>query len=191
MSSSLIWKARYLQIPSMLQKAIPSALQCFEAQKPFYRCGGAQRQMCGASAPWYGGSLACGVSDGKANLSSKMISLLYGGGFYNHQCFGPFPLTYGEIADEARLEVLTWIMENTRPESMRPFRNTTNREISEEDKQFVLRIMKLDPRDRPSVQELLLDKWFQNAQFIIAICPTSPADQQSAIDVKRQRGPSK
>lgn len=112
-----------------------------------------------------------------------MISLLYGGGFYifkpdvpadhedydigiltrHHQCFGPFPLTYGEIADEARLEVLTWIMENTRPESMRPFRNTTNREISEEDKQFVLRITKLDPRDRPSVQELLMDAYFQNS----------------------------
>lgn len=111
-----------------------------------------------------------------------MISLLYGGGFYifkpdvsadhedydigiltrHHQCFGPFPLTYREIADEARLEVLTWIMENTPPESMRPFRNTTNREISEEDKRFVLKIMKLDPRARPSVQELLADEWFQD-----------------------------
>ena len=111
-----------------------------------------------------------------------MISLLYGGNFHifkpgvsadhedydigiltrHHQCFGPFPFTYQDIADETRLEVLTWVMENTPPESMRPFRNTTSREINEEDKEFVLKIMKLDPRTRPSPRELLADKWFQS-----------------------------
>jgi serine/threonine protein kinase len=40
------------------------------------------------------------------------------------------------------------------------FSRISEREISTEDKEFVLRIMKLDPRDRPSAEELLEDKWF-------------------------------
>lgn len=43
---------------------------------------------------------------------------------------------------------------------MRPFNFTTTREICEEDNEFVLKIMKLDPRDWPTAQELLEDKRF-------------------------------
>ena len=43
---------------------------------------------------------------------------------------------------------------------MRPFHLTTAREICEADKTFVLKMMKLDPRDRLTAQELLEDKWF-------------------------------
>ncbi|KJX93686.1 serine/threonine protein kinase [Zymoseptoria brevis] len=113
---------------------------------------------------------------------TDLISLLYGGGFHifspgvpveddaydlkilmrHHQCFGPFPISYEEIADEGRLGVLMWIMENTPKESLKPFARTTIREISEEDKKFVLKIMKLDPRDRPTVGQLLEDEWFKH-----------------------------
>lgn len=34
------------------------------------------------------------------------------------------------------------------------------KEICNEDKEFVLKVMKLDPRDRPSAEELLEDSWF-------------------------------
>lgn len=101
-----------------------------------------------------------------------MISLLYGGNLHiskpdvpadhegydmgvlkrHHQCFGTLPFSYQEIADDDRLEVLTWVMENTLSGSMGPFRNTTSREIGNEDQEFLLRIMELDPRKRPSAQ---------------------------------------
>ncbi|KAK1086660.1 hypothetical protein LTR33_001460 [Friedmanniomyces endolithicus] len=114
------------------------------------------------------------------SFGTMMVSLFYGGNFHifkpdvsadhedydikilsrHHQCFGPFPLSYEEIVDGDRLEIITWIMRNTPADSMRPFRNTTGREITEEDKRFVLKIMKLDPRTRPTVEELLADEWF-------------------------------
>ncbi|KMU76590.1 hypothetical protein CISG_05733 [Coccidioides immitis RMSCC 3703] len=55
-----------------------------------------------------------------------------------------------EIADRQRLAVLAWIMQNSPAEKLRPFRLTTTQEIHQEDKEFVLKIMKLDPRDRPT-----------------------------------------
>ncbi len=79
----------------------------------------------------------------------------------NHQFFGPFPLTYQEIADEQALAVLAYAMNGVDPEMMKPFQYVTEREITKEDKAFVLKIMKLDPRDRPSAKELLQDEWFQ------------------------------
>jgi serine/threonine protein kinase len=79
----------------------------------------------------------------------------------HHRCFGPFPDSYKDIADQGRLAALVWIMQNSPPETMKPFHLTTAREISQEDKEFVLKAMKLDPRDRPTAQELLEDKWFQ------------------------------
>lgn len=76
------------------------------------------------------------------------------------RCFGPFPASCDEIASQEQLAVLIWVMQNCSRESMRPFHLTTSREICDEDKRFVLRIMKLDPRDRPCAWELLEDSWF-------------------------------
>lgn len=111
----------------------------------------------------------------------QLISLLYGEGFHifkpdvpvdhdeydmkilmkHHRCFGPFPESYKEIADDERLSVLMWIMQNSPPETLKPFHLTTTREICREDKEFVQRIMKLDPRDRPTANDLLEDIWLQ------------------------------
>lgn len=108
-----------------------------------------------------------------------MISLIYGAHFHifmpdvpvddemyevkilmrQNEFFGPFPPSYVEIAGEDSLESLQWVMENT-VDSLKPFHQVSNREVSEVDKKFLLKIMKLDPRDRPTVQELLADEWF-------------------------------
>jgi serine/threonine protein kinase len=110
----------------------------------------------------------------------QLIDTIYGGGFHimkpdvpighedydykilmrYHQCFGPFPWTYAQIADEDTLKALTWIMHSTPPESLRPFDRTTSHEISEQDKSLIMRIMKLDPRDRPTAASLLEDVRF-------------------------------
>ena len=69
-------------------------------------------------------------------------------------------MSYEEIVDWQRLAVLAWVMQNSSAETLRPFHLTTPREICAQDKKFVLKAMKLDPRDRPSAQELLGNKWF-------------------------------
>jgi serine/threonine protein kinase len=79
---------------------------------------------------------------------------------HQHQWFGPFPISYKEIADKDTQEALLGIMSAVAPEKMKPFQYLSEREICNADKAFVLKIMKLDPRDRPTVKELLQDEWF-------------------------------
>jgi len=43
---------------------------------------------------------------------------------------------------------------------MTPFALVTEREVPREDKEFICRIMKIDPRDRPTAKELLQNAWF-------------------------------
>ena len=46
-------------------------------------------------------------------------------------------------------------------ENRKPFQFLTDEEITIEDKKVLLKVMKLDPRDRPTAKELLRDEWFQ------------------------------
>lgn len=75
------------------------------------------------------------------------------------QFFGPPPRSYKTLADPLRLEILTNICwASGKP---RPFRHATTAEISTADRDFICKIMRLDPRDRPSAQALLLDPWLE------------------------------
>lgn len=78
-----------------------------------------------------------------------------------HRFFGPFPLSYKEIADDETLAILTHVMHGVPREKMKPFERIAEREISKEDKTFILKIMKLNARDRPTARELLEDVWFK------------------------------
>lgn len=51
-------------------------------------------------------------------------------------------------------------MQTIPPERRKLFSRVSEQEISKGDREFVLKIMKLDPRDRPSAAELLQDRWF-------------------------------
>ena len=77
-----------------------------------------------------------------------------------HQWFGPFPISYREIADEDTQEAIIGIMSAVPREKLKPFQFLGEREICNEDKSFILKIMKLDPRDRPVAKEVLRDEWF-------------------------------
>ncbi|PYI01179.1 serine/threonine protein kinase [Aspergillus sclerotiicarbonarius CBS 121057] len=78
-----------------------------------------------------------------------------------HVFFGPYPPSYVDLADEETLAILSYVMDSVPPEKMKPFSRASLREISVEDREFVLRIMRLDPRDRPTARELLGDRWFE------------------------------
>ncbi|KAE8146791.1 serine/threonine protein kinase [Aspergillus avenaceus] len=79
-----------------------------------------------------------------------------------HVYFGPYPPSYSDLADDETLAILSYIMDSVSPTDLRPFTNASKKEISTDDKEFILRIMKLDPRDRPTAKELLDDEWFNS-----------------------------
>jgi hypothetical protein len=56
-------------------------------------------------------------------------------------------VSYEQIGDQKRLAVLGWIKQNALPELMTPFYFAAAQEACEKDKEFVLKTMKLNPRD--------------------------------------------
>ncbi len=72
--------------------------------------------------------------------------------------FGPFPLSYTSLADDDRLDTLTIITESVKKRT--PFEMASSLEIAKDDRDFIRKLMQLDPRDRPSAKELLQDAWF-------------------------------
>lgn len=113
----------------------------------------------------------------------QIISLIYGGDYHMfnpanedvgpdsdayaftslkrmYRVFGPFPRTYQDFAEinPNLLPVINIIHDYGPPE--RPFSRISPMEVSPADKKFISKIMKLDPRDRPTAQQLLDDEWF-------------------------------
>ena len=83
------------------------------------------------------------------------------------QYFGPYPLSYQEIAELDRQSALAHIMNTVRgatsgKDIRKPFYLIREKEISREDRTFLGRMMRLDPRDRPTARELLRDEWFED-----------------------------
>ncbi|MCJ1411532.1 hypothetical protein MMC19_005622 [Ptychographa xylographoides] len=77
--------------------------------------------------------------------------------------FGPVPLSYGEIADSDRLGILDAVINVVTDHNLqKPFALSTDEELSAADRTFLCKIMKLDPRDRPTATELLRDEWFRD-----------------------------
>lgn len=76
--------------------------------------------------------------------------------------FGPWPVTYVDIAPDEKLDVCTYIQNHIRENELhKPFELADDEELTVQDKEFILKIMKLDPRDRPTAKQLLADKWFE------------------------------
>ena len=90
--------------------------------------------------------------DEKDEIYHTMILML--------QCayFGPFPNKYVELADDLTIEHLDGIEGLVAQRGgRRKYRNTLATNMSKETVNFLDKVMKLDPRDRPAPQELLQD----------------------------------
>ncbi|KAL6705599.1 hypothetical protein ACN47E_006546 [Coniothyrium glycines] len=116
------------------------------------------------------------------SFGAVLISLIYGGSFNlfhpevppDHEeyflrvvikiyrFFGPFPASITEVAGEQTLRGILWLIEQIPPEKMTPFSCITEREVCKKDREFILRIMKLDYRDRPTAREILADEWWED-----------------------------
>jgi dual specificity tyrosine-phosphorylation-regulated kinase 2/3/4 len=75
-----------------------------------------------------------------------------------YNSFGPFPPSLAEIIDPDTFKVVLFLNQQGPP--LKPFQRWATTEIPPADNAFIRRILKLDPRDRPTVEELLKDKWF-------------------------------
>lgn len=74
--------------------------------------------------------------------------------------FGPWPLRFDDIMDEDRLAGLVHIMNMVPVQEMRLFRQAPEDEVSREENEFISKIMKIDPLERPTAEQLLKDAWF-------------------------------
>ncbi len=81
----------------------------------------------------------------------------------HHQFFGPFPTSYSEFADQDAIKIIIYAMDSLPREKAKPFQCITEREMTKEDNAFLFKIMKLDPRDRPTAREILQDEWFERS----------------------------
>lgn len=76
--------------------------------------------------------------------------------------FGPFKESFRETAGPERLQfclaAVTYIHENNK---WLQFRLCGDKELTQLDIDFIAKMMKLDPRDRPTAKELLQDAYFK------------------------------
>ncbi|KAL5328463.1 hypothetical protein ACEPPN_001962 [Leptodophora sp. 'Broadleaf-Isolate-01'] len=119
--------------------------------------------------------------------SSELISLIWGFGWHifkpdpkdaepddevypNHVLvkqiayFGPLPLSYFDFLpkEDERWEFIgdatQYIIDH---QKWKPFAQAEDKELAEEDRTFICRVMRLDPRNRPTAEELLQDPWLE------------------------------
>ena len=114
----------------------------------------------------------------------QLIALIYGGDFhilaprdvpFGHEDyeisiltqqfkhFGPVPPKYRELI-EGNQEIdmiIQYLFEKVPRSEMKPFSLVSEKEVLGRDKEFICKIMKMDPRERPTAKELLQDDWFR------------------------------
>jgi serine/threonine protein kinase len=102
-----------------------------------------------------------GMSSGHGEYEFNILMKQY-------KFFGPFPPKYDELLQGNRnIDTIIEYLFNSIPKSeMTPFSQISEREVSKRDKQFICRIMKMDPRDRPTASELLQDDWFEEEPVV-------------------------
>ncbi|KAM0721158.1 hypothetical protein Q7P37_003445 [Cladosporium fusiforme] len=135
------------------------------------------------SAPEVLLSLSWSTSLNIWSFGATLISLIFGDGFdifdphgnvdqdsflanillKHNRIFGPFPPSYQDLVDQTSLEIIAMVHQQSTSETLQPFEYAVDKELSANDKAFLLRIMKLDPRDRPTVKQILEDDWFHES----------------------------
>jgi hypothetical protein len=74
--------------------------------------------------------------------------------------FGLFFAKIEEIASLETVQTILYLIHKILKKETTPFAVVSEREICNEDKDFIQKMMKLDCRDRPTATELLQDEWW-------------------------------
>ncbi|KZL72500.1 serine/threonine protein kinase [Colletotrichum tofieldiae] len=125
--------------------------------------------------------LSWGTATDVWSFGNAILSLVHGGGYHHfdpgwegikpedqdyeitvlkrmYNSLGPFPPSMAEILDPESFQVIHFLNQQGPPQ--RPLQQWTTKEIPSADNRFIRRILKLDPRRRPTVEEILGDEWF-------------------------------
>jgi hypothetical protein len=80
--------------------------------------------------------------------------------------FGMVPMKYQELVQgDNNIETILGYLYDIIPQNEQGmFSKVAEREVNRRDKEFICRIMKMDPRDRPTAEELLEDSWFHDGE---------------------------
>ena len=81
-----------------------------------------------------------------------------------HLLFGPFPAKFKEIANQNTVDAIEYILDQIPASVITHFSRVSRKEVSQQDNEFICKIMQLDPRDRPSAKDLLADVWFSQGK---------------------------
>ncbi|KAI1771872.1 serine/threonine protein kinase [Hypoxylon cercidicola] len=115
------------------------------------------------------------------SFGNAILSLVHGGGYHHfdpgwegfkpedqdykitvlkrmYNSFGPFSPSIAEIISLDAFEIIHFLIRQGPPR--KPLQRWSTKEIPPADNEFLRRILKLDPRDRPTVEEILEDEWF-------------------------------
>ena len=77
--------------------------------------------------------------------------------------FGPVQLSYMEIVAPERHAALAGVIRYVKSNmSPLPFSMSADEELGKDVRDFIVKMMKFDPRDRPTAKELLQDEWFKS-----------------------------
>ncbi|KAE9964493.1 hypothetical protein BLS_008279 [Venturia inaequalis] len=78
--------------------------------------------------------------------------------------FGPLPDKFDELlqGNENNIMMAEWLVGNVPKEEWSLFSRVSETELPSRDRDFICRIMRMDPRDRPTANELLNDPWFDD-----------------------------
>jgi serine/threonine protein kinase len=107
-----------------------------------------------------------------------------------YDLLGPWPLSLADIiTDPKDQEAIQYSMAHGRPRS--PIARWPKQCMPFADGKFLKRIMKLDPRDRPTVEEILKDEWFtegsEDTRIPMPPQPTLSEDNASSEALKHSR----
>ncbi|KAF2125973.1 putative serine/threonine protein kinase [Dothidotthia symphoricarpi CBS 119687] len=112
-----------------------------------------------------------------------LISLIYGGNFHifkpkgmtrDHEeyevgvalnqirFFGPYPLKFQDILSPESLHSVLCLTQEVPEDELTLFAWVTEKEVIKKDRDFIVKMMKLDWRDRPTAKELLEDEWWKD-----------------------------
>jgi len=183
--SSAISAGRTLRNPSGQEKGPPLEHRCGLVPKSSWRRRGTLRLISGRLGRWY--VFKCYLeknNDLNANLQTLLaadqshirwnLNLFrpttvpydheeYGMEVLKRQFryFGPFLPNYQEIASKETVLAILYLMQEIPQSQTTSLCRVTEKEVCRADKDFIVKIMKTDWRDRPTAKALLEDEWFE------------------------------
>ncbi|KAI0409232.1 serine/threonine protein kinase [Xylaria palmicola] len=99
--------------------------------------------------------LSWGTATDVWSFGNAILSLVHGGGYHHFD-----PGWEGFKPEDQDYEITVILFLNQQGPPQRPLQRWSTKELPPADNEFIRRILKLDPRDRPTVDEILQDEWF-------------------------------